>query len=139
MSVGKICVRTVVTARPEETIVTAAKRMAQYAVGTLVVVEERRPVGIITDRDLVVRVLAQEGAPQTLTVGTVMSDNLVSVQEETPLEEALRLMRSYQIRRLVVVSPTQELVGLFALDDMLELLGEEQQAIAELMRAKPDL
>ena len=135
MSVGKICVRTVVTARPDETIDTAAKRMAQYSVGMLVVVEERRPVGIITDRDLVVRVLAQEGSPKTLTVGTVMTGNPVCVQEETPLEEALRLMRGHQIRRLVVVSPTQELVGLFALDDMLELLGEEQQAIAALIRA----
>jgi CBS domain-containing protein len=134
MSVGKICVRTVVTARPEETIHTAAKRMAHYSVGTLVVVEERRPVGILTDRDLVVRVLAQEKSPTRLTVGTVMSGNLVCVQEETPLEDALRLMRGHRIRRLVVVSPTQELVGLFALDDMLELLGEEQQVIADLMR-----
>ena len=98
------------------------------------VVEERRPVGIITDRDLVVRVLAQEASPTKLTVGTVMSANLVCVQEETPLEDALRLMRGHRIRRLVVVSPAQELVGLFALDDMLELLGEEQQAIADLMR-----
>lgn len=134
MSVGKICVRTVVTAQPEETIDTAAKRMARYSVGTLVVVEERRPVGIITDRDLVVRVLAQERSPTVLTVGTVMSGNLVCVQEETPLEDALRLMRGHQLRRLVVVSPMQELVGLFALDDMLELLEEEQQAIADLMR-----
>jgi CBS domain-containing protein len=63
-----------------------------------------------------------------------MSGNLVCVQEETPLEDALRLMRGHRIRRLVVVSPTQELVGLFALDDMLELLGEEQQVIADLMR-----
>ena len=134
MSVGKICVRTVVTAQPEETIDTAAKRMAHYSVGTLVVVEERRPVGIITDRDLVVRVLAQERSPTVLTVGTVMSGNLVCVQEEAPLEDALRLMRGHQLRRLVVVSPMQELVGLFALDDMLELLEEEQQTIADLMR-----
>ena len=63
-----------------------------------------------------------------------MSGNLVCVQEEMPLEDALRLMRGHRIRRLVVVSPTQELVGLFALDDMLELLGEEQQAIADLLR-----
>jgi CBS domain-containing protein len=139
MSVGKVCVRTVVTARPDETIDTAAKRMVQYAVGTLVVVEERRPVGIITDRDLVVRVLAQEDSPKTLTVETVMSGNLVCVREETPLEEALRLMRGHQIRRLVVVSPTQELVGLFALDDMLELLGEEQQAITALIRTTQGL
>ncbi len=139
MSVGKICVRTVVTALPDETIDTAAKRMVQYAVGTLVVVEERRPVGIITDRDLVVRVLAQEDSPKTLTVETVMSGNLVCVREETPLEEALRLMRGHQIRRLVVVSPTQELVGLFALDDMLELLGEEQQAITALIRTTQGL
>jgi CBS domain-containing protein len=139
MSVGKVCIRTVVTARPEESVTAAAKYMQQYNVGTLVVVKGKQPVGIITDRDLVVRVLATERAPQSLVVESVMSSNLVCVPEQTPLEDAMNLMRGYQIRRLVVVNEARELVGIFALDDMLELLGEEQAAIAGLLRTISDV
>lgn len=135
MSVGKVCVRTVVTARPEESVTAVAKRMHQYNVGALVVVEDNKPVGIVTDRDLVVRVLATEGMPGERAVRTVMSSNLVCVSEHTPLEDALNRMRGYQIRRLVVVNEARELVGIFTLDDMLELLGEEQTAIADLLRS----
>lgn len=63
-----------------------------------------------------------------------MTHDPVCVSEETPLEEALNVMRSRQIRRLVVINSTRELVGLFALDAMLELLGDEQQSIARLVR-----
>jgi CBS domain-containing protein len=139
MSIGKVCVRTVVTTQPEESVTAAAERMRQYNVGALVVVKGKQPVGIITDRDLVVRVLATERAPQSLVVGSVMSSNLVCVPEQTPLEDAMNLMRGYQIRRLVVVNEARELVGIFALDDMLELLGEEQAAIAGLLRAISDV
>jgi CBS domain-containing protein len=125
----------VVTAQPEETIEAAAKRMKQYDVGALVIVEDKQPVGIVTDRDLVIRVLATERAPKELQVRAVMTRNLVCVPEHTPLEDAMNLMRGYQIRRLVVVNEARELVGIFTLDDMLELLGEEQQAIAGLLRA----
>jgi CBS domain-containing protein len=137
MTVGQVCVRTVVTARPEESVTAAAKRMRQYNVGTLVVVEGKHPVGIITDRDLVVRVLATARAPKSLEVGAVMSGHLVCVPEHTPLEDAMHLMRDAQIRRLVVVNAVGELVGMFALDDMLELLGAEQAAIAGLLRSRP--
>lgn len=135
MSVGKICIRTVVTARPDETVDVAAKRMKQYDVGALVIVEENRPIGIITDRDLVLRVLAQDGVPKERELHSVMTGGLVCVPEHTPIEDAMNLMRGYQIRRLVVVNDRRELVGIFTLDDMLELLGEEQQAIAGLLRA----
>ncbi len=135
MSVGKVCTRTVITAHPEDTVSAAAQRMAHYDVGTLIILESRRPIGIITDRDLVVRVLAKGSDPQTSTLQTLMTRQVISVPDHTSLEDALALMRAYQIRRLVVVNNDQELVGIFSLDDMLALLGEEQQAIAGLMRA----
>ena len=109
--------------------------MAQYDVGTLIVVDANKPVGIITDRDLVVRVMAKEQAPQALTVRAVMTDKPVCIAEHTALEEALVLMRGHQVRRLIVVNEKKELVGILALDDLLLLLGEEQQAVAGLMRA----
>jgi CBS domain-containing protein len=135
MTVGKACTRIVVTAHPDETVQEVAKRMAQYDVGTLVVVEAHKPVGIITDRDLVLRVMAQDLRPQELTARVVMTGNPVCVSEHTPLEEAIALMRGYHVRRLMVVNAKKELVGVLSLDDLLLLLGEEQQAVAGLMRA----
>lgn len=134
MSVGKVCVRTVVTARPEESAAAVAKRMQQYEVGALVVLQGKRPAGIITDRDLVLRVMAAEKEPSATEVRSVMTDKLVCVPEHMPLEDAMNLMRGYQIRRLVVTDAAGELAGIFTLDDMLELLGEEQSAIAGLLR-----
>ena len=64
-----------------------------------------------------------------------MTGNPVCVSEHTPLEEAIALMRGYQVRRLMVVDAKKELVGVLSLDDLLLLLGEEQQAVAGLMRA----
>jgi CBS domain-containing protein len=109
--------------------------MAQHEVGALVVLEGKRPVGIVTDRDLVLRVLAKGHNAKTLTLQTVMTTNLVCVPEHMAQEEALAFMQGYQVRRLVVVNAARELVGIFTLDDMLELLGQEQHAIIGLMRS----
>jgi CBS domain-containing protein len=134
MSVGKVCVRTVITARPEESATAVAKRMQQYEVGALVVLQGKRPIGIVTDRDLVLRVMAAEKDPYETAVRSAMTDKLVCVPEQMPIEDAMNLMRGYQIRRLVVTDAAGELAGIFTLDDMLELLGEEQTAIAGLLR-----
>ena len=134
MTVGKTCIRRVVTAHPEETVQEVAQRMAQYDVGTLIVVEVKRPVGIITDRDLVLRVMAKELRPQEATVRAAMIRNPVCVGEHMALEEAIALMRGYHVRRLVVVDEHKELIGVLALDDLLLLLCEEQHAIAGFMR-----
>src|SRR5262249_17782376 len=104
MTVSTVSTRLVVTAHPEDTVQAAAKRMAQYDVGSLIVVEANIPVGIITDRDLVVRVMAQDQASHALTVKTVMTAKPVCVSEHLAIEEAIALMRGYQIRRLVVVN-----------------------------------
>jgi CBS domain-containing protein len=134
MTVSKACTRLVVTAHPEDTVQAVAKRMAQYDVGSLIVVEANKPVGIITDRDLVLRVIAQGHPSHELAVRAVMTGNPVCVPEHMPMEEAIALMRGYQIRRLVVVNDAKQLVGILSLDDLLLLLGEEQHAVAGLMR-----
>lgn len=134
MTVGRACTRIVVTARPEETVPAIAKRMAQYDVGMLVIAEANRPVGVITDRDLVLRIMAKELRPEEFTARATMTANPICVSEHTGLEDAIALMRGYQIRRLVVVNDHKELVGVLSLDDLLLLLGEEQQALAGLMR-----
>ncbi len=135
MSIGKACTRSVVTVRPEETVHEAAKRMAHHDVGTLVVVEGNRPVGMLTDRDLVIRIMAKEPVPLHVLVRDVMTPDPVCIPEHLPLEEALVRMRGHQVRRLVVVNDAQAVVGIVSLDDVVLRLGEEQQAVAGLMRA----
>jgi CBS domain-containing protein len=113
--------------------------MKHYNVGALVIVDNNQPMGILTDRDLVLRVMTQGEDPEAINISSIMTKNPICVQENTPLEDAMNMLRGYQIRRLIVVNPAHELVGIFTLDDMLEILGEEQQAIAALMRATRSL
>ena len=133
MSVGRFAVRQVITVRPEEMVEAAAQRMLEHDVGALVVVEGRRPVGIVTDRDLVLRALAQ-GAPAKQTeVRAIMTPEPICIAESAALEGAIADMKFYRIRRLVVVNDAQEVVGIIALDDILELLVEERQALEAVM------
>jgi CBS domain-containing protein len=109
--------------------------MAQYDVGTLVIIEDRKPVGIITDRDLVLRVMAREHVPQEITVRAAMTSHPVCISEHMALEEAIALMHGYHVRRLIVVNDKKEVAGILALDDLLLRLSEEQHAVAGLLRA----
>jgi CBS domain-containing protein len=135
MSVGRICVREVDTAEPDETVASVAQRMHQRAVGTLVVVNNAsQVVGILTDRDLVSRVLAKGLSPTETAVRDVMTILPKTVSEETPIESALLLMRSGRFRRIPVVDRANTLLGLVTLDDVLMLLAEEFTQIGRLLK-----
>lgn len=134
MSVGRICVREVDIADPDESVQAAAQRMHARKVGSLVVLNSaREPVGVVTDRDLTVRVVAEARDPTQTTVGQVMTKAPRAVQENLPIEEALRIMRVAQCRRLPVVDAGGRLVGLLSLDDILDLLTEELKEIGGLL------
>jgi CBS domain-containing protein len=110
----------------EETVQAAAQRMRERKVGTLIILNPaNRPIGIVTDRDLVVRALAHGKDPRQTHVGEVMTRNPKTVSEATPIEQALALMRSGGCRRLPVTSSDGTLAGLVSLDDILSLLAEE--------------
>jgi CBS domain-containing protein len=138
MPIGEICTREVVIVKRNETVLEAAKLMRQHHVGDVVVIEERDgvrvPVGIVTDRDLVVEIMAPELDPAALTVGDIMEQELVTVKESMGLFEAIQYMRSKTVRRLPIVDENGALIGILALDDLLELLSEELLAIAKLVR-----
>lgn len=135
MSAGRICTRIVATASESETVRDAADRMAENNVGTLVVVDEaNRPTGFVTDRDLVTRGLAARLDPDATPLGDVMTEPARSVEESTPIEQALRTMKSAGVRRIVVVGEEGRLVGLLSLDDVMELLVEEAESIGEILR-----
>ncbi|HXY36074.1 MAG TPA: CBS domain-containing protein [Planctomycetaceae bacterium] len=134
MSAGRICVRSVDTASMGESVLDAARRMHARNVGSLVVVDnEQRPLGLLTDRDLVVRVLAESRDPNETMVSQVMTRPPQSVREDMPIEEALGLMRCGPYRRLPVVGRDGRLVGILSLDDILDLLVEEFGEIGRLL------
>src|SRR5262245_28961225 len=134
MSVGRLCVREVDTARPDESVAVIAERMHQRAVGTLVVINARNQViGIVTDRDLVSRVLAKGRNAAEMSVRDVMTIGPKTVCEWTQIESALLTMRTGKFRRIPVVDHTNKLVGLITLDDVLMLLAEEFSQIGRLL------
>ena len=142
MSTGKICSRSVVVVGPGESVREAARRMDQYSVGTLVVQDEDEALlGILSDRDIAIRCVARGLDPDTDTVGDVMTSPVRSVEEATPIEDALTLMASAGVRRLPVVDVEDDrVIGILSVDDVLGLLSEEIATIGKLLaRYEPDI
>lgn len=134
MSVGRVCIREVDTAQEHESALVAARRMHDRKVGTLVVVDDKSaPIGLLTDRDLTVRVLAAARDPSGTKVADVMTSSPKTVREDAALEDALRIMRAAKCRRIPVVSAENRLSGLISLDDVLQLLAEEFLEIGGLL------
>jgi CBS domain-containing protein len=137
MAIGEICNREVVVAERSLPVVECAKLMRTHHVGDVVVVENhpggRRPVGIVTDRDIVVEVVAANVMPDTLTIGDIMGPELVTVLESEGVFEVIRYMRAKGVRRVPVISKEGSLLGIVTLDDLLELLSEEIRDLAGLL------
>ena len=138
MSVGEVCNREVVITDRDTAIREAARLMREYHVGDLVIVEPRGgenvPVGIVTDRDLVLEVLALEVPDEELTVGDLVTGDLATVPEDTDLWDALARMRRHGIRRLPVVNEHGGLEGILSIDDALELFTEGLDEMVKLIR-----
>jgi len=135
-AVGSLCTRETVILRPDETVRTASRFMRDHVVGSVVVVDRGRPAGILTDRDIAIRVVSEARDADATSVGTVMSSPVVTVPEYAAVGEALRSMRAHRIRRLPVVNEAGMLVGILALDDLLDLLAEELEVMAHLIRSQ---
>jgi predicted transcriptional regulator len=137
MAVGEICNREVVITQKSVSVVDAAQLMRTHHVGDLVVVEEKdgrnQPVGIVTDRDIVVEVVAAGVNPDALKVSDIMGPEVATVRESEGLFEALRYMRDKGVRRMPVVDSTGGLAGILTLDDLLSLLAEEMTELAKLV------
>lgn len=137
MPIGEICNREVVIAEKSLAVAEAAQLMRSHHVGDLVVVEERagrrHPVGIVTDRDIVVEIVAAGVNPDALKVGDIMGPEVATVRESEGLFEALRYMRDKGVRRMPVVDSAGALVGILTLDDLLGLLAEEMMELAKLV------
>src|SRR5688572_1268160 len=101
--IGQLCTRPVVTAAEDESVAAAAHRMAEYDVGTVVVVTRlAQPIGIVTDRDIVKRVVASGLDPEKMPVSAIMTREVQTVDESAPIEKALQIMAGACTRRLIV-------------------------------------
>jgi CBS domain-containing protein len=136
MPIGEFAVRDVVTAARETPVIEAAKLMRKHHVGDLVVTEkvggEDYPVGMLTDRDIVMEVLAQEVDPARLNVGDIMSTGLITVKQSEGVWRTIELMRAKGVRRIPVVDNDGALAGIVAADDLIALLADELGALAKL-------
>ena len=137
MSIAGICIRDVETAGPEEAVVDVARRMRDRRLGTIVVVDnERRPMGIISDRDVTVRVVAAGLDPTRTSVRDIMTPMPTTVLLDTTVEAAIGEMRMGRMRRLPVVDGMGKLIGIVTLDDLLRLLAEELGEVERLLEAE---
>jgi CBS domain-containing protein len=115
-------------------VVEAARLMRDEHIGSLPITDDEELVGMITDRDITTRVVAEAADPKVTSVGDVVSRDLISVEPDEDLEEAVQLMASHQVRRLPVVE-NGRLVGIVAQADVALTLRENEQRTGELVEA----
>jgi CBS domain-containing protein len=131
----------VAVVEPETSALVAAQLMRRHHVGALVVVdakEKSRPVGIVTDRDLVLALMAEGLDPAIFTAGDIMSVEPVLATLEMDLMDAIDLMRVNGLRRLIVVAEDGRLAGIATMEDLLELLTQELSALTGALRGARD-
>lgn len=140
MKVGEVCNREVAFIYGHERVSEATKVMREHHVGSLVVVtKEARglvPIGVLTDRDIVVEVLTAGLDYRTVSVGEIMSRELITVREEDDVLDAFKTMRSHGIRRLPVLTVSGTLAGIVAIDDLLELLAEQFEDLVKAIASE---
>jgi CBS domain-containing protein len=140
VTAGELCNRQVVVCEPELTLVEAAKRMRAHHVGCLVVVESvdgNEPVGVVTDRDLVVDGIA--AAPEdfaSFTVANVMTSELVTASERDDVAGVLAQMTARGIRRMPIVDDAGRLQGILTYDDILEWFAEQLGALSRVVKTE---
>ena len=123
MSLRKIAKKKVVTVRPDDTVVKAAKLMEEQNVGSVVVVENRKPIGILTDRDIAIRVVAKKADINSILVKDAMTKKIVTGRDNQRVAELAKVMHENGIRRVPIVNKKGMLSGIITLDDLLYMMG----------------
>lgn len=125
--VKEVMTTVVCTVRKNDSVHNLAKRLVEYGVGSAVVIENGTPVGIVTEKDLISKIVARNKVPSEVSVEEVMSQPVITINPNTSLREAARIMMKRGIRRLPVVNNSGELVGIITDNDILSVsldLGE---------------
>ncbi len=139
MTVGKVCNRQVTIVDIEDSILDAVHLMRRHHVGDVIVTRStpdgRRPVGILTDRDIVVELLGENVDPSAVGIKDVMSAELLTATESDSIRDSIKRMRTAGVRRMPVVDADGKLVGIFTLDDAIDLICEQLGDIVGTMKS----
>ena len=137
MSVGEFCNREVIVMGPDEPARAAARLMREHHVGDVLVVEERNgqrvPVGIVTDRDLVIEILATDSDPDQFRVADIMTGELLTAREGDDTMATLQRMRNAGVRRMPVVNSDGGLAGIITVDDYINVFAEQMEDLVRLV------
>ncbi len=138
MNIEGMCAHGIVSADCSRTLQECAALMGENHVGSVLVTEETpagpQAVGIVTDRDLVVEATARGVAPGQMSIGQITARRLVTVPSTASIDEAIQMMKSEGVRRLLVAAPDRRLVGIISMDDLLDALAGEIAGIAQAIR-----
>lgn len=132
MGLVKCCREQVVAVSPDTPAVEVARIMGEKNVGSVVIVTgDNRPAGVITDRDLVVRIMARGMDPGEVRAGEIPNRDVITFRDSMGIYEAIQKMAAETIRRMPVVDDDGKLIGIVTMDDIIRMLGEEMAAIAK--------
>lgn len=136
MRVGEICTRSVSWCETGASVIDAARMMRDAHINNVIVAEqrdgERIPVGVLTDRDIVIQIVAKEVDPKAVSVGDIMSREIFTGDEDEPVSKTIENMRFNGARRLPVIDKRGAMVGVIALEDLLRNLAKDLTAIADV-------
>lgn len=138
MPIGEVCNRDVICIEKHESALKAAQLMREYHVGDVIVTEKHddkvTPIAILTDRDLVIEVIAAEISSQDVTVKDIMSQYLLTAMEDEDVSDVVQKMQDKGVRRVPVINKQEALVGIFTLDDLIELMAEQLTDVVHLIQ-----
>lgn len=137
MPIEELCERKVLTATPETSVYLAAKLMKENNIGNVIVVDNKtgsvKPIGIITDRDIATKIVADNVDPTKVCVNDMMTGSLFSLNKNQGVSEALKMMSEKGVRRVPVVDDAGNIVGILTVDDFFMLIANEVAHIAKLI------
>jgi len=134
MFIEEYCTRQVITVSKAASVEEAGRLMRSHHVGDLIVTEDERVVGILTDRDIVVKVIVHNIEPNRLTVGDIMNKDVLILPYKCNILTCLRKMREKGVRRVPLVNDANRLIGIISTDDIVRCLSEQLQELSELIK-----
>lgn len=137
MTIGKLCKREVITVSKEMSVHEAAGLMKKHNIGDIIIVDEEngaKPIGIFTDRDIAIKIVAEELDPRSITIGDAVSEELLILKEYQHFQEALEMMCARGVRRAPIVDQHGKIIGIATVDDLILLLTDELGSLAKLIR-----
>ncbi len=142
MLLRDLCTPDVVACAPDSSALYAARLMRQHHVGDVVIVEdpetEPSPIGLVTDRDIVVEVLGKELDPARVTLRQIMRTPAVIASTSEDVVQALERMKAHGVRRIPVVDESSRLAGILCLDDLVKRLAADATTLAEVIAREQD-